>query len=179
MKTSVTQLEHLENQSIWICHCHLFHPNTTTSGPLKLRDGSFYISMCLGKCLSKETRTKGTCLQLIWCHQIRSLCSLNTPLTPKNRGLPRESTDRVGRSGGGSQVRQEEWNKQKANEYKGCGLAEWDAICRAQTHCFHMGKTECFKGGFFVKQDKRWDSPQTMMLNPELQLNSLYGYCFK
>jgi len=56
-------------------------------------------------------------------------------------------------------VHQKEWNKQKANEYKGFDLAEWDVICHTQMHYFHTGTTESFKGvfffSFFFKQDKR------------------------
>lgn len=36
-RTSVTQLQQLENRSIQTCHCHSFHPSTTITSLLKLR----------------------------------------------------------------------------------------------------------------------------------------------
>lgn len=75
-------------------------------------------------------------------------------MTPKKCGSTRENPEQVSRSGGGSQVHQKEWNKQKPNEYEGFDLAEWDVICHAQIHCFHMGTTECFKGGFFFSSNR-------------------------
>lgn len=65
----------------------------------------------------------------------------------------------VGRSGGGSQVHQEEWIKQKANEYEGFDLAEWDVICHTQT--VFIREQQNVSRIFFFKQDKRWNSPQT------------------
>lgn len=66
----------------------------------------------------------------------------------------------VGRSGGGSQVHQKEWNKQKANEYEGFDLVEWDVICHTQI--VFIWEQQNVSRMFFFKQDRRWNSPQTL-----------------
>lgn len=91
-----------------------------------------------------------------------------------------ENTKCISRSGGGSEVHQEEWNKQKANEYEDFDKSHPTQPSHTQIHCFHVGTTECFKDFLILlKQDKNWDSPQTIILNQELYLNSSYGYCLK